>query len=215
MKLRYSLSEIDVTCRKAARGAGYSWGLAEEAGKVARWLAAYNLNGPETLATILQQTDSHCAEFTPQLQNGLWTNENQAICPIIAGTILSDRGHHLAAGQSFTFRSMLQPIALLPQLGRLAETDNLSLNLSWGDEQIFINADGIKWDQRQSNSSLAEEVVCEPTGEFIAQQHPEPVSRAVDATQWKTLNAFAHRTYAPATQASRLSGAGAGLQDND
>ncbi len=215
MKLHYSLSEIDVTCRKAARGAGYSWGLAEEAGKVARWLASYDLNGPETLAAILQQTDNRCAEFTPQLQNGLWTNESKAICPIIAGTILSDRGHHLAAGQSFTFRSLLQPIALLPQLGRLAEADNLSLKLSWGDEQLFINADGIKWDQPPSKSIQAVEVVCEPTREFVAHRHPEPVSRAVDAADWKTLNALAHRTYAPATQASRLSGAGAGLQDND
>jgi hypothetical protein len=29
------------------------------------------------------------------------------------------------------------------------------------------------------------------------------------------LNAFAQRTYAPATEASRLAGAGAGLTDND
>jgi len=37
----------------------------------------------------------------------------------------------------------------------------------------------------------------------------------VDAEIWKALNAFAKKTYVPATEASRLSGAGAGLTDND
>jgi hypothetical protein len=38
----------------------------------------------------------------------------------------------------------------------------------------------------------------------------DPASR-----DWETLSTFAHRTYAPATEASRLLGAGAGLSDND
>ena len=33
--------------------------------------------------------------------------------------------------------------------------------------------------------------------------------------QFKILNEYAHKTYAPATDESRLSGAGAGLSDND
>ena len=33
--------------------------------------------------------------------------------------------------------------------------------------------------------------------------------------QFKTLNKYAYKTYAPATDESRLSGAGAGLSDND
>ena len=34
-------------------------------------------------------------------------------------------------------------------------------------------------------------------------------------TQFKILNEYAHKTYAPATEESRVSGAGAGLSDND
>ena len=46
---------------------------------------------------------------------------------------------------------------------------------------------------------------------------PRPhVTRATpDPVCWDTLNRFAHRTYAPATEESRLLGAGAGLSDND
>ena len=39
--------------------------------------------------------------------------------------------------------------------------------------------------------------------------------RAIAAETWSRLGAFAQRTFAPATEASRLAGAGAGLQDND
>ena len=45
-----SLNEIESLCKKAARGAGLSWGLAEEAGKAARWLSAHGLDGPGVLA---------------------------------------------------------------------------------------------------------------------------------------------------------------------
>lgn len=45
----------------------------------------------------------------------------------------------------------------------------------------------------------------------------EAVSGAQDipATLWSQLNVFAKRTYVPASEASRLAGAGAGLIDND
>ena len=43
-----------------------------------------------------------------------------------------------------------------------------------------------------------------------------PASRAeIPAAVAKTLNALAHRTYAPDTPESRMAGAGAGLTDND
>ncbi|MDG1258191.1 MAG: DUF3726 domain-containing protein, partial [Paracoccaceae bacterium] len=43
-----------------------------------------------------------------------------------------------------------------------------------------------------------------------------PQSRAVIDVKTRTcLEEFAQRTFAPATEASRLAGAGAGLSDND
>jgi hypothetical protein len=38
-----TLAEIESYLRKAARASGLEWGLAEEAGKAARWLAAFDL----------------------------------------------------------------------------------------------------------------------------------------------------------------------------
>lgn len=43
-----------------------------------------------------------------------------------------------------------------------------------------------------------------------------PALRGVVSTDvWSRLNTYAQRTYAPATEASRLLGAGAGVSDND
>lgn len=38
---------------------------------------------------------------------------------------------------------------------------------------------------------------------------------AIDRERWSRLMQFAHRTYVPATERSRLEGAGAGMIDND
>ena len=41
MKQKQTLVEIEGYFRKVARAVGLHWGLAEESGKAARWLAAF------------------------------------------------------------------------------------------------------------------------------------------------------------------------------
>jgi hypothetical protein len=48
-----SQNEVSALCLKAARGAGMSWGLAEEAGFAASWLTARGIDGPRHLLTHL------------------------------------------------------------------------------------------------------------------------------------------------------------------
>ena len=43
--MNYSLNAVESTAKRAARGAGYPWGLAEEAGKATRWLSHQGLEG--------------------------------------------------------------------------------------------------------------------------------------------------------------------------
>ncbi len=52
-----SLNEIEALARKAARGGGMSWGLAEEAGKAVRWLSDNGFPGPWLLSKLLLQND--------------------------------------------------------------------------------------------------------------------------------------------------------------
>ena len=52
--MNLTLAETESYLRKAARACGLDWGIAEEAGKAARWLAAFDLPGPELLLAHLQ-----------------------------------------------------------------------------------------------------------------------------------------------------------------
>jgi len=52
-----SLNEIEAQLRKAARGAGLSWGLAEEAGKAGRWLAMHGIDALPAFAALYEQND--------------------------------------------------------------------------------------------------------------------------------------------------------------
>ncbi|RED11766.1 hypothetical protein POI8812_02862 [Pontivivens insulae] len=48
-----SLNEVQSLARKAARGAGFSWGMADEAGRAVRFLHEWGLDGAATLTFLL------------------------------------------------------------------------------------------------------------------------------------------------------------------
>ena len=84
--MNWSLNELDAMARKAARGAGYSWGLAEEAGRATRWLAAAGLPGPMCLAQLLAAVDgADFNDFTPAVLAGRCTADSGALCPRLCG----------------------------------------------------------------------------------------------------------------------------------
>ena len=43
--MSHSLGEVEALARKAARGGGYSWGMAEEAGFAVRWASIDRRSG--------------------------------------------------------------------------------------------------------------------------------------------------------------------------
>ena len=49
-----TLSEIDTTSKRATRGAGFSWGIAEEVGKNMRLLELFGLSGVKNLNKFLK-----------------------------------------------------------------------------------------------------------------------------------------------------------------
>jgi len=218
MTVQLSLSEIDALCRKAARGAGYSWGMAEEAGRAARWLAAFGFQGPEALAAWLTVKNSDHSQHFPQLNNKIW-RASRVICPLTAGTLVSDRESQLLRGQEFDLLRVQQPLLMLPQVARIAEASQQAVMFSVNDETVYCAAQGIvcgedfPWHMACANvvCSLAESDAA-TLDEII---EPSAVSRAVDDAAFEALQQLAHRTYAPATEASRLAGAGSCLNDND
>jgi hypothetical protein len=71
--MTFSLNEVEAMGKRAARGAGLDWGIAEEAGKAARWLTARGLPGPELLAELLTRNEGKSyEELAPASIDGVW-----------------------------------------------------------------------------------------------------------------------------------------------
>lgn len=212
----YSLSEIQAQCRKAARGAGLAWGLAEEAGKAARWLTSFELPGPRVLAKLLMLNDGKPYEtLRPTSIDGIWNASAGELCPLIAGVMLSDIAADIATGHRVEMAAVTFPILLIPFLGQTAEQLGIALQVSWSDVRVVCLPGGISISGNVSalEAHDARHLVCAGGALVDATDRPSAKSRVVDASTWAALEHFARRTYVPASEASR-SGAGSTLTDN-
>ena len=85
-----SLNELEALARKAARGAGLPWGLAEDAGWAVRWLEARELPAATLLAHWLDRRPRSTP--VPQRDKGIWTGGNAPLCPLVTGPMLAEIG---------------------------------------------------------------------------------------------------------------------------
>ncbi len=202
--MSYSLNETEALCRKAARGAGYSWGLAEEAGKAVRWLVSVGLPGCEVLADLLSQVDGEdLTKFTPMVKDGEWFAAG--MCPLIGGAALSDFADQIGDA-GVTLQNVMQPVLLLPFLRNAAAAQNLRLAVEWDGSRYVTDGIGLRGATESAAACAA--VRCFITRESVDIPAPSVQRADPDAGALKTLGTLAHRTYAPATEASRLLGAG-------
>lgn len=216
--MSHSLNEIEAHAKRAARGAGLSWGMAEEAAKAARWLASHDLAGPALLSEVLTQNDglTH-AQVAPATLDGEWRAPAGDLCPLAAGAALNDCAERLVAGQPIEMTNVSYPLLILPFAAWVALHINQPVRVIWQDVQIDTDGDGIwvQGPQSRINTAKVATLFCQPTtGRQDAPSHPGQRGD-VAPDIWARLNTFAQRTYAPATDASRLLGAGAGVSDND
>ncbi|WP_170603899.1 DUF3726 domain-containing protein [Ruegeria arenilitoris] len=209
--MNLSLNEVEATAKRAARGAGYSWGLAEEAGKASRWLCTNGLDGVSALTRLLELGLAPSAsEHAPTRQQERWSCES-ILCPLVTGALLSDSASRLLDGQIDTSPIAI-PEILLPFAANasLVVSNCVSVDI---DGEIAIT-DGKQLLSVESYPDVAARVTIQLGGDLnrptCSQTRATP-----DRAIWNRLNQFAQRTYAPATEESRQLGAGAGLTDND
>lgn len=224
-----SLNEIEAMARKAARGAGMSWGLAEEAGKAARWLALHDQPGLAALVDLLEWRDGRAHEMLrPHETTGadgarLWQAAGDALCPVAAGTALVDFAFDLRrADASIRLHTVRAPLLLLPFLARAAAEEGRAFAMTCGTpEQGPATARLSPGGPIGPLPRLPGEadILIRPAADDDAHSKKAPprVARGVtvDRRVWARAERLAHRTYVPASDGSRLSGAGAGLGDND
>lgn len=198
--MNYSLGELEALCRKATRGAGFSWGIAEDAGKTVRWLSSWNLPGATALAAYLHDRKDATGPDDPTLPD--WSS-SKSLCPLVCGTLISDLGGvsadqrlHRVAWPILLFSPWVQDMSIL--------WDNTSITL---DGDVTVNGTPLTSWASTVSITRKHNVTGKPN---------ERVSRADLAAEDLTLLVdFASRTYAPETEASKHAGAGAGPGDED
>lgn len=216
--MTFSLNEIETMGKRAARGAGLSWGLAEEAGKAARWLTGRGMPGPEMLAELLARNDGKDVdELAPISADGVWRARSGRLCPLVSGAALCDRAGEIAAGRAFELGPIACPILLVPFAASAAMLTGAAVGLSWLAVEIAVEAGNIRVEGAEADfmARSVDAVRCRRIEGVAVASRPCVPGRAVDAEMWTRLAGFEHRTFAPATEASRLAGAGGKLADND
>ncbi len=216
-----SLAEIEALGLKAARGAGFSWGMAEEAAMAVRWLAAHGLPGPALLLRHLEAVDRRpWAEIAPVIQGRVWrTAGGGALCPIAAGAAMADRAT-LVEGPglgAITLEQVADPGLLLPFAASAATALDQPLRVAWDGFSAVVGAAGVALETGETGfleTTAARVVVVAPAEPRTAWRQAEAAPRLVPLPIWQGLDRFAFRTYVPASEASRA-GAGASTSDND
>jgi len=232
-----SLNEIAETAKKATRGCGHYFGVAEEMAFAVRWLCERGLPGTEKLLHALEQFEA--VEFEMSDTAGelrIAGNDGKPVPAItLAPSIAELLVAHRRKPKPVTIRSLTHPLLLIPFMARAANsdkeicahfttTDANSVMINCADGGVQIYAD----DASALLTARADQITCRwgagrpdiPVLYTPRQLHTQQQSSlhkgfSVSNVVLEKLLKFAHNTYVPSSEASRLTGAGAGLTDND
>ena len=229
-----SLNEIAATAQKATIGSGHQFGTAEEMGFATRWLCEHGLRGTEKLIHALEQFKPTPLTVENNADDIVISSDSElpissiTLAPTIVELMIAHRG----AGKSVSINAVAHPLLLLPFFTRANEAafirwatiDERSVTAEFNQQGVQIFAD----DPFLLIQARADKVHCgwgssgaDDPPLYTAQQLETHRVAAIEngctliGAIWKKLQALAHNTYVPVSDASRLSGAGAGLTDND
>lgn len=190
-----ALSEIRSLITKAARGAGLSWGLAEEAGWAAEWLARRGMPAADWATVWLA---ARMDGAVSPVEVGVFLADDLASASTISGVELPD--------------GLVAPGYLLPFLHRLAEAGSsvaivsahgLVARISSAGEIAF----GPSWQPHSAGWRLSK--ADEADSEIGASGRP-----AVSTSVLECLEGLALKTTVPRSESSRQD-AGSSGGDND
>jgi len=214
--MSYSLIEIEALAKRATRGGGFPWGLAEDSAKAVRWLASFGLDGAKLLADLLQQDDDvGLVDVTPITLDGDWNGRAGGLSPIICGPALSDSAARLKDG-AITLHNVTHPLLLLPFAALAARRIGAPVVLEWDGVRASSDGNTVSIDGTEGAlyTCGGARVTCIVNTEFIGKYQPTIRGQLSDETV-EELMVFALRAFAPITAQSRELGAGAGLNDNE
>ena len=191
-----SFYETGVLARRATRGAGYDWGLAEEATFAAGWLCDYGVDGADVLSRYYRRVDGQkVASRMVRAWPDSWAGEafgNSPLCPLCLGAALSDFG--LPSGvEKVVISKVYAPVLLLPFIANLPAEDGKIWTIE-GDITDDINPVRV--------------VIIRAVATGLSAKGSDAKKPRYPQKEDAFLLELAQRTYVPESEASRAKGAG-------
>lgn len=226
--MHMSLNETGSLALKAALGAGATHGASEDAAVSVCWLAARGFDGTGLLAAALGRVDAGEDSYgEATCRDGDWAWQADKGARAISAALVGAGATDLVTGKATVhMEACACPGLLLAHAANRAAQTGGGLLLTAGDDaagplRLIACPDG-----RIDGDVAALVAVRVPVAVSIRSWRDEPAAALhlsadmasgleLETSIVERLAAFAKRTYVPATEDSRLRGAGAGLTDND
>lgn len=236
-----SLGETEALVMRAGRGAGLSWGQAQEAGRAVVRLAAAGLPAVTWLASALPKIQAtpyagRCPGNPFDLSGAVANKPSPdtapgvrpGLCPVALGCGLADAlpiNARRCGTAVFEFESVWSPALIAGFLLPVAKRLGLSVRLKFNQTEMvtmhgLISSNG---DPQCLSIEQAEHVLVilklsddtEHAAMLATDSSPGMTRCEIDDQVYAQLQAYAYKTYVPSTAVTRAEGAGAGLTDND
>ena len=197
----HSLYEIETTVKRVARHQGLSWGIAEEAGKIVRSLEQSELPGLESFNRLISFPYSKC-ETVIDLDKNNYTN----LCPIHFGLFFLDQSHDPELYKSFQFLNIQEPLLTIPLLIKAAQKNLISFDFTSTELKFLIGSGDIMILDKNQIPHQSNNITLK-----ISNKRKNQYSEKT----WERLYELSLETFVEESEEKKLSGAGAGLTDND
>ena len=201
-----SLSEIDTVSKRATRGAGFDWGIAEEVGKNIRMLEMLGIAGIKNLNHYYKIKVKKNFE-----KISLIDKENKSkkleYCPIIAGVSFLDQVRSLESLSEIKFENIAFPILFLPFVSRASEIVGRKILLKVDNRTFLLNYNTSIYSNslNEGVTTIGNKVVVK----FLENQD------SFEENEWKELYTLSEKTFVEENESLKQGAAGAGLTDND
>ena len=197
----HSLYEIETTVKRVARHQGLSWGIAEEAGKIVRSLEQSELPGLESFNRLISFPYNKCETVID-----LTKNNHKNLCPIHFSLFFLDQSHATDLHQSFKFLNIQEPLLAIPLLIKAAQKNLISFDFTSNELKFLISSGNIMILDKNEIPHQSNNITLK-----ISNQRQQQYSEKT----WERLYELSLETFVEESEEKKLSGAGAGLTDND
>ena len=197
----HSLYEIETTVKRSSRAQGLSWGVSEEAGKAVRLLEQSEFQGLECFKRLIDLGLNSLNKLLDVDQSN-----TRNLCPIHFGIFFLAQSHNKELHRTFNFKNINEPLLIIPFLSKSAKNNLLYFHLHSSDINFTISPGGIFF--------INQNFFPENLTDFSLTVSTNRKSKYTQSS-WDYLYKLSLDTFVEETEEKKISGAGAGLTDND